>query len=97
MFVMLMTQTIVGNNDQSIHPKKIPGKKERIYINNNTCILLVHSVLQRFIYLIFFSTIIDFWSTYVKYTEGFMMLPTGNIITKPYELWNPEQQKPLQV
>ncbi|KAI9257987.1 hypothetical protein BDA99DRAFT_514937 [Phascolomyces articulosus] len=42
------------------------------------------------------QAIVDFWSTYVKYSEGFVALPTGSIITKPFILWSPERQKPLQ-
>ncbi|KAI9014364.1 hypothetical protein CLU79DRAFT_767260 [Phycomyces nitens] len=39
----------------------------------------------------------DFISTYIKYKEGFMELPDGEIITKPFAYWKPEHQKPIQI
>ncbi|KAI8137075.1 hypothetical protein BJV82DRAFT_367682 [Fennellomyces sp. T-0311] len=43
------------------------------------------------------QAIVDFFSTYIKYSEGFVVIPqTGHIIQKPYVLWTPENQKPIQ-
>ncbi|KAI7870783.1 hypothetical protein BDF14DRAFT_1943585, partial [Spinellus fusiger] len=39
----------------------------------------------------------DVLSTWVKYEEGFIQLPTGMIISKPFYIWAPEHRRPLQV
>ncbi|SAM04167.1 hypothetical protein [Absidia glauca] len=39
----------------------------------------------------------DFLCTYIKYTEGFMQVAPGVIISKPFEAWSPSNQNPIEV
>ena len=42
------------------------------------------------------SILLDIISTWIKYTEGFMPLPNGDIITKPFAFWDEYHQSFIQ-
>ncbi|CAO3625259.1 unnamed protein product [Cunninghamella blakesleeana] len=39
----------------------------------------------------------DILSTYIKYSEGFYVLPDKNVVSKPFDKWTPEHQEPMIV
>lgn len=40
---------------------------------------------------------LDFLCTYIKYTEGFMQVAPGVIISKPFQYWAAKNKDPIEV